>query len=233
MKRGHSFQGLWISFEAGEGAGKGTQIKLLEDYLKEKGYMVSTGREPGQTPEGEAIRNILQNPDMPELNPRTEMLLYIAAGITFFEKAVKPVLEKGGIFIADRWRDSTKAYQGHGLGEPLEVIDILTKYSCNGAYPDLTFLLDVPANVGLSHITGNEFGAHAKDKIESRPLSYHEKVNEGFRQIARENPHRIKIIPYIEGKIEVMHHQIIEEVNKYIVQHHLYDKLLKQEKLIF
>jgi len=116
MERGHDYPGLWINFEAGEGGGKTTQYKVLAEYLAKKGFVVEIGREPGTTKAGEAIRNILMNPDMPELNPRTEMLLYVAAGIEFFEEKVKPVLQKGGIFITDRWRYSTKAYQGYGLG---------------------------------------------------------------------------------------------------------------------
>jgi dTMP kinase len=226
-RRRHPYQGLWISFESGEGAGKGTQIELLRDFLTEKGYTVIIGREPGHTESGEAIRNVLQNPDMPKLDEKTEMLLYVAAGIPFYEQAVKPALEKGDIFLADRWRDSTKAYQGYGLGISLEVIDILTKFSCGGSYPDLTFLLDVQPQIGLAHIKGNEFGSHTMDKIESRPLEYHERVNEGFRLIAQENLDRFRVIPYQEGNIDGMQTQIRNEVERYIREHSLADRLSK------
>lgn len=226
-KRGHPYTGLWISFEAGEGAGKGTQLNKLKEYLESQGYATVTGREPGHTEAGEAIRNVLQNPDLPRLDMRTETLLFIAAGIPFFELAVKPTLEKGGTFLADRWRDSTKAYQGYGGGIDLDTIDTLTRFSCAGAYPDLTFLLDVPAKIGLSHITGNEFGIHTADKIESRPLDYHEKVNEGYRQIAAANPQRFRVIPYVEGDIDGMQQQIRNYVEEYVDRHQLRDKLLR------
>jgi len=97
--RNHPYPGLWISFEAGEGAGKGTQKRMLAKYFEDKGLLVKLGREPGTTPAGEAIRNLLQNSSFPELNPRTEMLLYIGAGVEFFEGQVKPILEKGEFLL--------------------------------------------------------------------------------------------------------------------------------------
>ncbi len=220
-KRGHPYKGLWITFEAGEGAGKGTQIKLLAEHLSDQEYRVTTGREPGHTLAGEEIRKILQHPEMPKLNSKTEMLLYVAAGIEFFEQSVKPILERGEIFLADRWRDSTKAYQGHGLGINLSVIDILTRFSCDEAYPDLTFLLDIDAELGLRKLTGNEFHGHEKDKIEQRSLEYHERVNKGYRKIAAQNSQRFRVISYQEGEIDRTQQQIREEVDKYIKQHKL------------
>lgn len=104
MKRSHRFPGLWVNFEANEGAGKGTQQKLLERYFEERGYAIQLGREPGSTLAGEEIRKFLQDPNIPDLNPRTEMLLYVGAGIEFYEHEVKPALESGKVFMSDRWR---------------------------------------------------------------------------------------------------------------------------------
>ena len=175
MKRGHNFPGLWINFEAGEGAGKGKQVELLYSYLKERGFIVAKGREPGSTAVGEQFRIILQNPDMPELHAKTELLAYISAGVELFNKEIKPILERGGIFITDRWRFSTQAYQGHGLGLDLELIKMLTNFSCDGNYPDLNILIDIKPEKGLSKISGNEFGAHKMDKLEARGIEFHKR----------------------------------------------------------
>lgn len=226
-KRGHDYSGLWISFESGEGAGKGTQQKLLAHYLKERGFVVEVGREPGTTQVGEEIRRVLQDPALPELNPRTEMLLYVAAGIEFFEKKVKPVLEEGRIFIADRWRDSTKAYQGYGLGIDLDVIDVLTQFSCLGAYPDITFLLDIDAETGLAKITGHEFKGAKTDKIESRDIGYHARVNQGYRELAIQNPDRFSVISYIGGNPHKMQEQIRRHTDRFMREYHLEDVLAK------
>lgn len=223
-KRGHNYLGLWINFEAGEGAGKSTQIGLLADYLKDKRFLVNVGREPGTTLAGEQIRKTLQDPNLPTLNPRTEMLLYVAAGIEFFEQTLKPSLTAGEIFITDRWRYSTKAYQGYGLGINLDLIDSLTRFSCDGDYPDLTFLLDINAKLGLSKISGHEFGSK-KDKIESRSIDYHKRVNQGYSEIAQQNQDRFKIIPYVNGNPNIMQDQIRKNVEEFISEYDL-EKIL-------
>ena len=220
-KRGHNYPGFWVNFEAGEGAGKGTQQRLLVEYFRRGGFVVQSGREPGTTPAGEALRRLLQDPSLPELNPRTEMLGYVMAGIEFFEQLIKPPLERGEIYITDRWRYSTEAYQGHGLGIDLDIIRALTKFSCGGAYPDITFLLDIEPEAGLSRITGNEFQGNRKDKIESRGLDFHKRVNQGYREIARQNPDRFRVIPYLDGKPDEMHKQIRAYVEEYIKENGL------------
>ena len=227
MTRGHSFPGLWINFESGEGAGKDTQINLLVEDLRAAGYLVETGREPGTTPAGEQIRKVLQDPNLPPLNSKTEMLLYVAAGIEFFEHCVKPVLKDGKIYISNRWRWSTDVYQGRGLGVDSNLIKSLTRFSCNGAYPDITYLLDIEAEKGLSKVTGNEFENYKHDKIEARGIAYHKKVNEGYREIARENPERFKVIPYFEGQPEAMREQIKSHFYDFIRRHRLEETLVR------
>ena len=226
-KRGHSYTGVWINFEAGDGAGKGFQQKLLVDYLKARGFIVQAGREPGTTPAGERIRALLQDPAMPKLNPKTEMLLFVGTGVEFFEQLVKPTLERGEVFVTDRWRYSTMAYQGYGLGIDLNVIEALIKFSCSGAYPDLTFLIDINTELGLSKVIGNEFAGSKLDKIESRDTDYHKRVNQGYREIARQNPDRFRVIPYIDGKPDEMHLQIRKYVDGFIAGHNLEDKLAR------
>ena len=226
-KRGHKYPGLWINFEAGEGAGKTTHQRFLANYLMNRDFDVQWGREPGTTLAGEKIRDILLDPNLPKLNPGTEMLLYVGAGIEFFEQILKPTLERGGIYLTDRWRDSTKAYQGYGLGIELNVIDTLTKFSCGGAYPDITFLIDIDAELGLSKISGNEFAGSKIDKIEVRNLDYHKRVNQGYKEIVRQNPDRFKVIPYIDGNPDKMQEQIREYTDEFISKHGLESKLAR------
>ncbi|MBS3076715.1 dTMP kinase [Candidatus Pacearchaeota archaeon] len=114
MKRGHDYPGLLISFEGGEGSGKSTQIKLLQEYLSQQGYVISRGRCSGGTPIGERIREILQNPKIEDLNERTELLLFIGSRAESVAKIVLPTLKSGGICLHDRFRESSIAYQGHG-----------------------------------------------------------------------------------------------------------------------
>ncbi len=225
--RGHKYPGLWINFEAGEGAGKTTHQRLLAKYLKKEGFLVNFGREPGTTLAGEQIRKVLQDPNLPKLNPGTEMLLYVGAGIEFFEQVLKPALERGGIYLTDRWRDSTKAYQGYGLGIELNLIDTLTRFSCGGTYPDITFLIDIDAELGLSKISGHKFAGNMVDKIEVRNLDYHRRVNEGYREIARQNPDRFKVIPYIDGNPDKMQEQIRKHTDEFISEHGLESRLAR------
>jgi len=227
FKRGHDYPGLWLCLEGGEGSGKDTQIKLLKESLQNKGYIVNVGREPGHTIVGKKIREILQNPDIKEIDVKTETLLYIAAGIEFFKQSVKPVLEKGEIFLANRGRWSTKAYQSYGNGIDMKAIDHLIDFSTDGSLPDLTYIIDIEARRGLGMLTSGEFEGHTKDKIEARGLEYHERVNQGYREIAEENRQSCKIIPYIPGNKEKMQSQIRTLTQNFISHYNLEDKLAR------
>src|SRR3989344_2205008 len=165
MKRGHDYPGLLISFEGGEGSGKSTQIKLLQEYLSQQGYVISRGRCSGGTPIGERIREILQNP-----------------------KIVLPTLKSGGICLHDRFRESSIAYQGHGLGLDLAMINLLNDFATNNIKSDIVFFFDNDPEAGLKNTSTKEFGE--KDKIEKRELSFHERVREGYIKMAQEEPDR-------------------------------------------
>jgi len=204
-------KGKFITFEGGEGCGKTLQIKLLSDYLKNKKYDVIITREPGGVPTAETIRNIIQNPDLPDINPTTELLLYEAARSEFSQKLVIPALNKGKIVLSDRYFDSTKAYQGYGNKTDIKIIDFLNKLASNNLFPDLTYVIDTFAEKGLNKVTTDEFGR--LDKIEQRGLEYHKRVNQGYREIAKQDPKRVKLIQFIDGKPEKMHEIIIKYVD--------------------
>ncbi len=180
-------KGKFITFEGSEGCGKSTQSKLLYGYLKKKGYPVIYLREPGGVRTSEAIRNFLLNPKN-KISPASETLLYMAARAEVVSEIIKPALLAGKIVVCDRFLDSTIAYQGYGLRIDVKTIKSIGKFASLGIKPDLTILLDLAVKKGLKH---REF---KKDRIEQRPLSYHERVRKGYLALACQEPKRIKII---------------------------------------
>jgi len=187
-------KGKFITFEGSEGCGKSTQSKLLKEFLEQKGFSVLFVREPGGTKISEKIREILLDAKNDSMTFECEMLLYMAARAQIAQEVIKPALEEGKIVLCDRFLDSTKAYQGYGLGIDLDLIKKLGKYVCQNIVPDLTILLDVPLKEGLAHRES------AKDRIEQRPLSYHERVRNGYFSLARSQPKRIKIVKVEKDK---------------------------------
>ena len=181
-------KGLFITFEGAEGSGKSTQIKLLEDYLKKKGKRVLVLREPGSTKFSEDLRRVLLDKKNGFLSEKTELLLYLAARAQLVKEKIIPALREKKIVLCDRFQDSTLVYQGYGLGLDRKVIELLGRFVSEGARPDLTFLLDIPAQAGLRRAGG------ASDRIQERPLAYHQRVRNGYLKLASANPKRIKVI---------------------------------------
>ncbi|TCK03363.1 dTMP kinase [Phorcysia thermohydrogeniphila] len=180
---------MFITFEGIEGCGKSTQAKLLYEWLKENGYKALLTREPGGTEAAEEIRNFILKHHNEKFPAFAELCLYIAARGFHVENLIKPSLQKGIIVICDRFSDSTLAYQGYGRGLPIHLITSMNKEATGDIEPDITFLLDVPVEVGLSRIK-----AKKKDRLEEEPLQFHQRVREGFLKIAEENPDRIVVI---------------------------------------
>lgn len=187
-------KGKFITFEGPEGSGKSTQIKMLANYLKKKGFKVLCVREPGNTEIGEKIRKILLDPRNKEMSKYTEMLLYMAARAQLIKEVITPALKKGWMVLCDRFLDSTRAYQGFALGVELSLIDKLGRTACQGIEPDLTILLDVDTKEGLKR------AGRFRDRIERRPFSFHERVGKGYLKLARKYPWRIKVVKVEEDK---------------------------------
>ncbi len=141
--------GLFISFEGIEGSGKSTQVQCLQAYLESAGYEVTVTREPGGTPIAEAIRGLLLDPENVAMSPTTELLLYEAARAQHVHERVRPALAAGRMVLCDRFVDSTTAYQGAGRGLGGEALERLHQLATDNLVPDLTFLLDLPADVAL------------------------------------------------------------------------------------
>ena len=187
-------KGKFITFEGSEGCGKSTQSGLLYDYLKGKGYAVVYLREPGGTKISEKIRMILLDSKNDSMSVECEMLLYMAARSQVVKELIKPALSKGKIIICDRFLDSTVAYQGFGLGIDINFIKSVGKFATYGIKPDLTIFLDLPIKKGL------KYRQLTKDRIEKRPLKYHEQVRRGYLRLARLEPKRIKVVKVNKDK---------------------------------
>lgn len=209
-------KGFFISLEGGEGTGKSTQIKLLANALRDKGYDVVVTREPGGTPEAEKIRELLVRRDGGNWTPMAECLLFFTARHMHVETLIKPALAEGKIVISDRFTDSTRAYQSYGHGIlPLEKIEEVRALSIGNFEPGLTFILDIPVKTGLrrSGCRLDEEGSD-EDRFENLDLSFHERLRQGYLQIAKDHAERCRVID-ADRTIE----EIATELQKLSLEH--------------
>lgn len=198
---------LFITFEGIEGCGKSTQIRLLEGHLQKRGLPVLRTREPGGTPVGEKIRQVLLNRDFKEMGPVTELLLYAAARAQHIDQVIRPALQAGKTVLCDRYADATEAYQGYARGLDKTLLKMLHKIAAGNLKPDLTFLLDCPVELGLARV-------RERNRFEEEAAAFHEKVRQGYLHVARGEPKRIKVID-AGGSVETIHRKIIAYVEKY------------------
>lgn len=181
-------KGLFITFEGLEGSGKSTQIDRVCTYLKENKHDILYLREPGGIPISEKIRDILLDVANADMTHECEMLLYMAARAQLVRQIIGPALESGQTVICDRFLDSTIAYQGYGHDMNIDLIKDLGEFVTEHVKPDLTIIFDIDPAQGLGRIQGE------KDRIEQRDIDYHARVRTGYQEIARINPHRVKVI---------------------------------------
>lgn len=180
-------KGLFITFEGADGSGKTTQLNKVKSFLEEKGYEVVVTREPGALELGQKIRNILLHHDG-FVADRCEIFLFLADRAQHVEAFIKPAVETGKIVLCDRHTDSTIAYQGYGRGQDIALLKDLNTIAINGLVPDLTLLYDVSTETSQQRV-GSE-----KDRMESAGIEFHKKVRNGYLQLQKENPNRIKLI---------------------------------------
>jgi len=184
--------GFLLSFEGSEGCGKSTQIALLRTRLEQSGRRVEVLREPGGTEIGESIRHLLQHAkEGHSMTPETELLLFAASRAQIVREKIRPLLASGVFVILDRFLDSTTVYQGIARGLPLDSVRAINAFAIGGTLPQLTFVLDMDSATAWQriHSTGREL-----DRIESQPQSFFEKVRQGYLEVARAEPDRLKLI---------------------------------------
>jgi len=201
-------KGLFITFEGIEGCGKSTQARMLKDFLIKAGKDVFLTREPGGPKIAEEIRKMLLSVNNKEMLPQTEVLLYMASRSQHTGEWIIPELEKGKTVISDRYYDSTFAYQGAARKIDGKLIDTIRRYATFGLVPDITFLVDLPEEIGLSRILAKD-----ADRLEQESMEFHKRVREGFLVLARNEPERFVVL---DGKknIKEIHKEVIKIMNK-------------------
>jgi len=183
-------RGRFISLEGGEGAGKSTLLAGLRDYFAQHGIELVQTREPGGTPLGEAVRAIVLDPAKRGIAPEAELLLMFAARAQLVRELIEPALAAGRWVLCDRFTDASYAYQGGGRGQPRERIETLERWATEGLKPDLTLLLDLPVETGRARAAGRG----EADRIESEADAFFERVRSTYRELARQEPRRFRVI---------------------------------------
>lgn len=186
--------GVLLSFEGGEASGKSLQVRRLFGSLRDRGVDVLLVREPGGTPAGERIREILLHARDVALTPEAQALLFMAARTQLVRDVIRPALARGSIVVADRYFDSTLAYQGFAGGADLEGLRGLTRFAVGPTIPDRTFLLDVPVDVIVARSRARE-ADRPWDRFEARERAFHERLREGYLRLAAAEPQRFVVVP--------------------------------------
>ena len=185
--------GLFITFEGTEGCGKSTQITALADRLQQEGKTVFRTREPGGTPLGEAIRNLLQHdPAGRDMTPEAELLLFAASRAQLVCKSILPALAAGAIVLCDRFMDSTTVYQGVARKIDSDAVTRINHLAVGSARPDLTILIDIEPEVGMARVHSRSGGK--LDRMESEAIGFFKAVRQGYLELAENNPERFIVL---------------------------------------
>lgn len=200
-------KGLFITLEGADGCGKTTQLNLLKEYLTSRGYEIVVTREPGGKGLGEKLREILLNYDG-EVSDRCEAFLYLADRAQNIDTIIKPAINSDKIVLCDRHTDSSVAYQGYGREQNIDNINMLNELAVNGVHPDLTIVFDIDTEISMARV-----GAE-KDRLESAGIEFHKRVRNGYLEIAKKNPQRIKVVDASQTIEDVQRDviKIVEEV---------------------
>ena len=212
--------GLFVSFEGGEGAGKSTQIRLLAEALRARGHTVVITREPGGSPGAEALRHVLLSGAAEPFGVRMEALLFAAARADHLDCVIRPALARGEVVLCDRFVDSSRVYQGVTDNIEPPLMAALERVSIGKSMPDVTLVLDLPADVGLQRArrrAGEAAEGAAPDRFEKEKLEIHEKRRQGFLDIAAHEPERCRVVDASLDK-ERIARDILSEVLLVIAQ---------------
>ncbi len=200
---------MFITFEGADGCGKTTQINLIKKFLDEKNIENIQTREPGATDLGIDLRKILLHYEKPVSNV-AESFLYLADRAQHCEFEIKPALDNGKIVLCDRFVDSTIAYQGYGRNQNIEILNKLNEIATGGLTPNLTIVFDIKSEIAQTRLGGE------KDRLEKEGLNFHKKLRQGYLELAKKYPNRIKVIN-ADDTIENIHNKVKKLILEYIV----------------
>ena len=203
--------GLFITLEGTDGSGKTTQINRLKEYFSERGYRVVCTREPGGTPIGEKIREIIIDKNNSEMANITEALLYAAARAQLVNEVIEPVLKDGGVVISDRFLDSSLVYQGFARGMGENFIKNINRAGVTSLEPDITFLLKLKPEDSIARKSKQA----ELDRLEAEKANFHQRVFDGYISLARRNKERIKIIDALKTE-EDIHNEILNHIESFM-----------------
>lgn len=196
-------RGVFVTLEGGEGAGKSTLARHICEFLERNNIRFILTREPGGTPEAEAIRTLVVTGDKDRFDPLTEALLFNAARRHHLKNLVLPAIESGAWVVCDRFVDSTFVYQGVVQGVDLKFLETLHARACDNIFPDLTFFLDVPVDIGL-YRANRRLAAQPEARFEQKGYQFHETVRRGFAQLANNYHHRYCILDGTKPEEDVL-----------------------------
>lgn len=197
--------GKFITFEGGEGVGKSTQIRLLVERLEERGLQCIQSREPGGSAGAEAVRHVLLSGKADDLGigASGEAVLFAAARADHVDTTIRPALAQGKWVLCDRFMDSTRVYQGENEDVPEDLIDYLEYIAIDGTRPDLTFILDLRADVGLARADDRRDDGEAADRFERETFAVHDRRRQAFLRLAKKDPERCRVIDASQSVEEI------------------------------
>jgi len=208
-------RGLFITFEGVEGCGKTTQTELVAEWCREHGRDCVETREPGGTPLGEHVRNVVLDAEL-AVEPLAELFLYLGARAQHVRTVIRPAIDSGQWVMCDRFADSTVAYQGYGRGLGARFVRDLNLIATGGLVPDMTFVFDTDVQAGLERArsVSRQASRPAGDRIESDSIEFHREVQRGFREIAADEPGRVKIVG--PGTIQNVFTTVVNRLEEYL-----------------
>jgi len=205
-----------VTFEGPEGSGKSTQIQLLHQALKGRGFAVVCTREPGGTPISEQIRAVLHDLKNVGMSPEAEVLLYSASRAQHVAQLIRPALERGGVVISDRYAESTLAYQGYGRGLDLDILKTITGFATGGLYPDLVIYLDLDVQLGLQRkLRDQQQGQGEWNRMDQQDIAFHRRVREGYLKMAGQDRERWLVIDATRS-VEEIHSMVLGRVEEFL-----------------
>jgi len=205
--------GLFVTFEGIEGSGKSTLLKKVARTLRQKNLDPLETREPGGTPLGAALRNILLDPEMTGMEGLAELMLFGADRAQHVGQVIRPALLSGRIVLCDRFSETTIAYQGYGRGVPRETVDAVDQAARGEVRPDMIVLLDLPAEAGLARAKRRNLQTNDRSeaRLDEEELSFHRRVREGYLLSAGRDPGRFLLLDAQKGPSD-LHDAVIEEI---------------------